>query len=345
MSPDVMAEMTVIKKTPNHVLYSVEGLILLVITFAKFGIDVLPLDWLFDMGRFAMPFFFIVSGYYLFSADGHSEDDLPRKIKHIIWLIVIIKAFFLVLDIIYFSFGIIDLKYLITSFVFYENTTLHIWFVYALLVLYIWWWLMRKYGLNEKMISIAISAVLMTLYLMTGIVLRILGVDEIFGLPTMYINNGLYNTIGVPFFTIGYYLHMYREEFDRMFSTEVLALLTVLGFVSPCIATNFIPGSIVYVGSVLASVGLFMLTFRVPEGMLRCRFTEFAGKELKPYLYMAFPAVVFFLHYVVFMNVDDYSVGIAIVGGIASIILNLALAMAIHYGGKAIVRSRSRRTC
>lgn len=341
-----MAESCTEKKS-NHVLYSVEGLILLIITFAKFGIDVLPLTWLFDVGRFAMPFF-IISGYYPYSKDGHSENDLPRKIIHIVWLIVIIKIFYLVLDIIYYSFGIIDLRYLLTSFIYCEINTLHMWFVYVLLALYIWWWFMRRYGLNEKKISITISSILLTLYLLTGVVLRILCIDEVFSLPTMYINSCLYNTIGVPFFTIGYYLHMYKEDFDKKVGTRSLALMTVIGFVSPCIATLYIPGSIIYFGSILAAVGLFMLTFRVPENRLRYRFTEFAGKVLKPYLYMAFPVVVFFLHNVIFRNIGDYSFGLAIAGGILAMALNITIALMFHYGGKKVrskINSERKSTC
>ena len=189
---------------------------------------------------------------------------------------------------------------------------------------------------------------MLTLYLLTGVVLRILCIDEVFGLPTMYINSCLYNTIGVPFFTIGYYLHMYKEDFDKKVGTRSLALMTVMGFVSPCIATLYIPGSIIYFGSILAAVGLFMLTFRVPENRLRCRFTEFAGKVLKPYLYMAFPAVVFFLHNVIFRNVGDYSFGLAIAGGILAMALNITIALMFHYGGKKVrskINSERKSTC
>ncbi|MGN1045345.1 MAG: acyltransferase family protein [Candidatus Methanomethylophilaceae archaeon] len=325
-------------KKQNYVLHSLTGIILIVLTGVKFNMGAVSQEGILALGRFAMPFFFIISGYYLFSEDGHSERALPRKIKHIFGIIIFLKLTFLALDIIYYFAGIVTMDYLIKAFVISEETTMHVWFVYALFLLYIWWYLMIRYDLNVKGISSVLSVVVLVLSLFFGVVLRGFGVDEIGGVSTLYINEVIYPFIGIPFFTIGYYLHMYHKEFDMRFSTRTLVVLTVLGAILPFLTSFTIPSSTLYLGSILTSVGLFMLTFRVPEDRLRCRATEFIGRCLKPFLYMFFPAVVFFMQNVGLKWLKYNAVAYAAVGAFASIAANLLLSYtayrAIMYFGR-----------
>ena len=228
------------------------------------------------------------------------------------------------IDIVYYITGVIDLDYLINAFITAEESTMHVWFVYTLLLLYIWWWLMRRYRLNVKAISYTLSIIVLTTCITFGVILRALGIDTFLGISTLYINELIYPFIGIPFFTIGYYLHMYRREFDRRFSTESLILITLTGMIVPIITSFYVPKSTLYIGSILTAVALFMLTFRVPEDKLRCRFTEYIGMNLKPFLYAYFPLVVFFLHRVAMKSMED-DPGYCILGPILAIVMNLVL--------------------
>lgn len=311
-------------KRQNYVLHSLTGLILLILTGVKFNMGSLSQEWLLAFGRFAIPLLFIVSGYFLYSEDGHSEDSILRKAKHILYLIIFIKLLYMAIDIVYYITGVIDLDYLINAFITAEESTMHVWFVYTLLLLYVWWWLMRRYRLNVKAISYTLSIIVLTTCITFGVILRALGIDTFLGISTLYINELIYPFIGIPFFTIGYYLHMYRREFDRRFSTESLILITLTGMVVPIITSFYVPKSTLYVGSILTAVALFMLTFRVPEDKLRCRFTEYIGMNLKPFLYAYFPLIVFFLHRVAMKSMED-DPGYYILGPILAIVMNLIL--------------------
>ncbi len=334
-----MGRDTANEKRQNHALHTLTGLILIVLTGVKFNMGDLDQEWLLAFGRFAMPLFFIISGYFLFSKDGHSEDSLPRKAKHILFLIIFIKLLYLVIDIIYYATGVIDLSYLINAFVTSEESTMHVWFVYALLLLYIWWWLMRRYDLNAKRISFTMSAIVLIASITFGVVLRAFGVDTFLGVSTLYINEIIYPFIGIPFFTMGYYLHMYREEFDRRFSTGALIVITLAGMVVPIVTSFFIPKSTLYVGSIFTAAALFMLTFRVPENRFRCRFTEFIGRNLKPFLYAYFPLIVFFLHNVAMKGIEGCAL-YPVIGVVASIVINLVLSYASYVAFVYISLSR-----
>lgn len=329
--------MDTVEKKQNYVLHTVTGLILLILTGVKFSIGEIDIEGLLALGRFAMPFFFIISGYYLYSDDGHSEASLPRKIKHILLLTIVIKALYLVIDVIYYSAGVITMDYLLTAFLTSEDTTLHIWFVYALLLLYVWWWIMLRYEVNIWRVSSTLSIIMLVVCLMFGVVLRIWGINEIGGVSSLTINEHVYPFIGITFFTAGYYLHKHHGWFDRVFGTKLLVLLTALGMLFPLVMAKWIPHSTLYFGSVPAAIGLFMLTYRVPEGRLRCRFTEFLGRSLKPFLYAYFPATVFFVKNVVLMNMTQDLTYYAL-GSVLSVMINLALSyltyrLVRHIGG------------
>lgn len=333
-----MEEKDAPRKGQNYALHSLTAIILIILTGIKFNMGLVSQDQILALGRFAMPLFFIISGYYLYSDDGHSEKALPRKAKHILFLIIFIKLFYLLLDTIYLAAGIVDLDYLITSFIICEDNTRHVWFVYALFLLYAWWWLMRHYRLDIRKISFTLSAIVLITIIMFGIVIRAFGIEDIGGTTALKISDIIYPFIGIPFFTIGYYLHMYKEEFDRRFSTPALIVISLLGLFVPVLTSFFIPSSTLYVGSIIAAIGLFMLTFRVPENRLRCRALEFAGRNLKPFLYAFFPAVVFFLQEVVLVHIED-DVAYHALGAILSIIGNILISYLFyrvlkHFGSR-----------
>ncbi|MBQ2762416.1 MAG: acyltransferase [Candidatus Methanomethylophilaceae archaeon] len=336
-----MDSQTATVKKQNYALHSLTGIILVILTGVKFNMGMPDQEWLLAFGRFAMPLFFIISGYYLFSKDGHSEKSLPRKIKHILLLIVFIKVLYLLVDIVYYTAGVIDLEYLVTAFLVCEESTMHLWFVYALFLLYLWWHIMRYFNLDVKRISLTLSVIVLALSLTFGVLLRLAGINTVAGTSTLYIDEIIYPFIGIPFFTFGYYLHMYKEEFDSRVSTPLLVTVTLIGMITPIVASFYIPKSTLYFGSVLASIGLFMLTFRVPENRLRCRFTEFLGKNLKPLLYAYFPMVVFFLKHVVMTGMER-GAAYHILGTVASMTMNLILSYATYAILKNFVKSRKK---
>lgn len=325
-----------VQKKQNHVLHSLCAVILIILTAVKFDMRADIYDNLLALGRFAIPLFLIISGYFLYSEDGHAQASLPRKIRHILLMVVAAKILFLAIDAVYYAFGYIDLDYLIDAFLTSEETTEHIWFVYALLMMYAFWFIMMHLGLDVVRFSSVLSAVILAAVLFVCVVARIIGIDELFGKPIGLIGDIVYPFVAFPFFTIGYLLHKHRERFDSMFPTWSLAVLGVAGLIAPAIAAIWIPGSTLYFGSVVASVCLFMLTFRVPEDRLRCRALEFAGRYMKMYLYIFFPAVIFFMKHVALSSMNRDSAAYFIIGTFGGVAMNLALSYLAYRLMKAV---------
>lgn len=327
-------------KKQNYVLHSLCAIILLILTAVKFDMRADIYDNLLALGRFAIPMFFIISGYFLYSADGHTLASLPRKFRHILLMAIAAKLLFLGMDAIYYEFGYIDLDYLINAFITSEDTTQHIWFVYGLLMMYGFWFIMLRLGLDVVKVSSILSAIILAVVLSFCVVLRLIGVDEVSGASVRDIGDILYPFTAFPFFTIGYLLHMHRDGFDSMVSTWSLLVLAIAGLFVPAIAAIRIPGSTLYFGSVFASISIFMLTFRVPEDRLRCRALEFIGRYMKMYLYIFFPAVVFFMKHVVLSSMNGDSAMYFVLGTFGGVALNLAISYLAYLLMKRISDSR-----
>ena len=311
------------EKKQNYALHLLCGIIVIILTAVKFDMRADIFDNLLAFGRFAIPLFFIISGYFLFSEDGHTRASLPRKMKHILLMTIAVKVLFLVIDLVYYAFGYLDMQYVLTAFFLAEETTMHVWFVYALLIMYFFTHMVFHYGWNMERIAAIGSVIVLTLILIFGVILRVLGINYIGDVYVRDISDIIYPFTAFPFFYAGYYLHMYRSWFDSKFSTASLVILTLIGFATPAIAAFWIPGSPLYFGSIVSAVTLFMLTFRVPDTMLRCRLLEFIGWKLKMFMYMFFPAVIFFLKNVAMASVDPDSSWYTAVGATTAVILNL----------------------
>lgn len=320
-----MSERPVGEKKQNYALHMLCGIIVIILTAVKFDMRADVFTNLLAFGRFAIPLFFIISGYFLFSEDGHTKSSLPRKIKHILLMTIAVKVLFLIIDIFYYAFGYIDLEYLLNAFFVAEETTFHVWFVYALLLMYVFSHIIFYFNWNMERLAIIGTVLVFVPILLTGVVLRLCGMDCIFGVSLTKISDIIYPFTAYPFFFIGYYLHKERAWFDSKFSTASLVVLTLIGFVTPAIAAEWIPGAPLYFGSIVAAIALFMFTFRVPENRLRCRFLEFVGWKLKMFMYMFFPAVIFFLHNVVMVHAESDSVPFIIAGAVIAVLMNLAL--------------------
>ena len=84
--------------------------------------------------------------------------------------------------------------------------------------------------------------------------------------------------------------------------------------------------SSLYIGSAILAIPFFLLTYRVSEGRLRCRPLEFMGRSLLPWMYTFYMAVMFFIKFVIFDNIDAPLEILDGIGIIVSVILDVLLA-------------------
>ena len=144
--------------------------------------------------------------------------------------------------------------------------------------------------------------------LLMGEFLPMFGIEYIGDLNIIdYIASTMYPFVAIPFFVIGYFLHKHKEWFDETFSNTVIWVILFFGTVMMCIEASIVWNSkIIYLGSLIVAVFLFMGTFRVPEDRGRIPVLEYMGKYMVPWMYVYFGATTFLVRYLMQPYCDNY---------------------------------------
>ena len=339
-----MPEEAVVRRE-NHALRSVTAVMMLFIAIVHYdscmeiaGNSVHLI--IKNVGRFVIPVFFLISGYYCYSKDGHAEASITRKMMHIVYLIIFYKIFYLIFTGCFVIAGIIPFENLVYEFfvvtpAYYVETynglhdmsyTQSIWFLYALLLMYIFWYLLRRFNIPyEKAWYLAIPVLVACLLM--GEFLPMFGIYWIGGVNIIdTIASTMYPFLAIPFFVIGYFLHKHKGWFDEKISNRDIWLIlffgTVLMCAEACIVTN---SKIIYFGSLIVAVFVFMATFRVPEDKARLPILEYMGKHMTMWMYVYFGATTFLIRYLMQPYCDQY-VLCEIIGPIIALALDVVMA-------------------
>lgn len=322
----------------NHVLRSFCALIIFCIVFVHyepcfqlFGME--AHEFVIGVGRFAMPMFFMISGYFLYSDDGHSERDLKRKTLRILFLAIFMKLLYTVLDLIYYATGVIPYDELMEGLILSNWSSKHIWFIYFLFFVYLLHWIFYRYHIDFKY-AMFIGFICLIIELFCADVCAWAGIVELFGLDMFSIGQFAYCLIAFFFFPLGYYLHKHKDRTEGWSTPLLLALVVIGSAMSAWEVLNFqstgFSYSSLYFGSVVIAIPLFILTFRVPEDRLRCRPLEFMGRTLLPWMYAFYMAVIFFIKFVVMDSIDAPIELLDAIGIIVSAISDVVLAYGMY---------------
>ncbi len=352
-----MAETAVRKE--NHALRSVTAVLMLFIAIVHYdscmeiaGASVHNI--VKNIGRFAIPVFFLISGYYCYSKDGHSEARIPQKAKHILYLIIFYKIFYLLFTGAFCVAGIITWENLLYEFLvvtpaYWVDTwwgphdmsyTQSVWFLYALLLMYIFWYLLYRYKIDFKWSWLLAIPVLIACLLM-GEYLPMMGINYIGDVNIIdRIASTMYPLVAIPFFVTGYFLHKHKEWFDRTFSNTAIWLILFFGTVLMCAEASIVWNSkIIYTGSYIVAVFLFMATFRVPEDRARIPFLEYMGRSMVPWMYVYFGATTFLIRFWMQPYCDDYIL-CECVGPFLGLALDVVMA---YFTAKAVERMAAKK--
>lgn len=183
------------------------------------------------LARFAVPFFFLVSGFYSYKI---TPSKIKKRIIHIIKLYVFALVSYTLFDVIlsvishnsdyipiYFS-EYFNLNKIINLFIFNEPIyNGHLWYLFALIYVYIIFYFITKHQINEKILFI-IAGSLLVLQLLLGECLSAFGVI----IPIMYIRN--FALIGIPFFIFGLFAKKYQNKLCNI-PNFVLIISIVIG--------------------------------------------------------------------------------------------------------------------
>lgn len=348
-------------KKENHALRTVTAILMFFIagahyySRAKIG-DVRVNDVIFDVGRFAIPVLVLTSGYFCYSADGHVENDIVRKMKHILYLIVIYKLFYLMFSTALVIAGKADFEYVLMEFLIVSpslefgaydgsvslETTQPIWFVYALLLIYLFWWILWKKGISFK-VAVVISAPLVLISLIVGEFMPMFDIDYVGDTNISDMAGMMYPFITLPFFTMGYYMHKHMDWLDRNVSNIMIWAMMAFGAVLTFIEAYLVgTSSIIYVSSIIVAATIFLGTFRVPEDKGRIAPLIFIGRNLTMWMYVFFGAACLIMRWIMESHTDSYWLS-EVAGPILTVILDMLMALAFHYLLKYISRQAALR--
>ena len=304
--------------------------------------DILVNDIIYNAGRFAIPILVMTSGYYCYSKDGHSEASIKRKAFHILYLIVIYKLFYLVFSGIYCIAGVVDIQYVIMEFLVVSpgfdfdcggggsvmlETTQPIWFIYALFMIYVLWYILYRTKTDFKW-SWLLAIPILIICVIFDEILPSLSVEEIGGIWIRRIAGVMYPFILIPFFVIGYFLHKHKDIVDAKVTNEMIIAFLIASVILMLLESLILPGSaIIYIGSIVVAIVLFMGTFRIPPDRCRIKPLEYMGRYLTVWMYVFFGAANFAVRSITQHYADDFFL-CEVLGPIFAIILDILMAYA-----------------
>ena len=217
------------------------------------------------VARFAVPFFFMVSGYF---ACYDKEDKLKKKLIHILKIYVLSAA-------LYFVYGfaralVYDVQFAMTqylgkyadarfwlSWLFLNNsrTPGHLWFLPALVYTYGIQMLLLKCRWGYKRCSI-LGIGLLCVQFMSGDILSVFGIL----IPHIWLRN--FFLTGYPCFVVGMMIKKHEGNMDKQKSLLPIAGITLIGVAESCLSRYFFCRKEMYIGSVLIAVALLALCIK-----------------------------------------------------------------------------------
>ncbi|MDO4805794.1 MAG: acyltransferase [Coriobacteriales bacterium] len=210
------------KKPRNHSLDFVKGIACMLVVCMHCEFPGYLGTFVQCISRFAVPFFFMVSGYFCFRKEGKVR--YTKKIKHILFILIFASIFYLIVEITSGHSLTITNRDIKDWLLFNEPAVIaaQLWFMFALLYDYILFGLIDRAGLvrlTKLLIPLGLLA-----YACIAYGAHFAGIK----IPNCYYRNFL--TEGLPLFSLGYWIRAYenRIHVSNVTLTACIALFTLL---------------------------------------------------------------------------------------------------------------------
>lgn len=244
------------------------------------------------VARFAVPFFFMVSGFFSFYENrAVLNEKYKRKIKHLLLL-------FGTSLLLYFAYGVLGsimngtlegyLKSIFSVSSFFELFVFNhvrimeaLWFLPALIYVYLVFLAFEKTGITKKLYF------LIPVLFLAGTLFR--ECIEIFPeYPAIMSKAYLYRNflfVGLPFFMLGHYIKANEEKLKNKFSNTLLFVLMIIGTAESVAVELLHTGKSVYIGTFVAVFALFLFAVKNEEKYSAVHLAN-AGAKYSLYVYI-----------------------------------------------------------
>lgn len=274
-------------KIENYTLYCLEGISCLLVITIHIGYPGIFGKLINTIARFAVPLFFMVSGYYLGENITKAKERIKYKIIRLLKLCIISSTLYLVwgcvlnclikgigfaqwVHSVYYAKNIIA-----WFFVNSEPIGGHLWFLYALLYVYL-----VIAITNESVLQFVMtySPYILVFTLGGGYVVK-----AKIPVPISLFRNWFF--VGLPFVSIGY-LFRNKNYLERVNNLNALGLSS-FGVLLSLLEKKYICNNAdIYLGTVVMVLSLFAFAQNNPTLKYKMRLLEYIGKELSTTVYI-----------------------------------------------------------
>lgn len=226
------------------------------------------------VARFAVPFFFMVSGFFCcYENPAVVPSKMKRKIKHILFLMLgamLLYILFYSAKAIHggtfgsYVSGLVSPRSIL-AFIGLNQTYAaeFLWFLPALLYAYGIFFGFEKLGITKK------TAILVPLLSVSGVLFRELkeilpNAPEILDRAYLYRN---FLFVGLPFLLMGYFIRVHQEKLTEKLSDASLILMMLIGFGESIAVDLLHTQKSVYLGTILAVFALFVLIVKKEDNV------------------------------------------------------------------------------
>lgn len=242
--------------------------------------------------RFAVPFFFMVSGFFSYYEDKSLLDcKYKRKIVHLLKLfigsVMLYFCYKLSISIVNGSFleyikSVFSLNSFVELLIFNNvRVTEALWFIPALIYVYVVFYVIEKKKITDKMYF------LIPVLFLIGVILREM-LEFIPNLPAIFSKSYLCRNflfVGIPFFMLGHYIRVNETKFFDKFSDFGLVTLMILGSAEAVFCNIFHATKSVYIGTLVTVFALFVFAVK-NEDKINFPFLSKLGARYSLYVYI-----------------------------------------------------------
>ena len=219
------------------------------------------------IARFAVPFFFLCSGYFMY---GDTSARICKKMRHIMGLFLVTSVLYIFADVGAFVLsrdlsGIYNYLHryrrseVLWEFVLFNVPVAcsHLWYLLGMIYVYGIYWLFEKYKPSDRFIGIS-AVVLLALHLILWHGLITFKITD----QTFYVRNFLF--VGYPFVSQGFLLRKYQHKIPKLKGSTVL-LLVGAGCICSVMSRFAFGNKSLPFGAILISVVLMLVCITAPQ--------------------------------------------------------------------------------
>lgn len=205
------------------------------------------------LARFAVPLFFLISGYYSYQIE---PEKIKKRIKNILNLLILASVCYILFRVVtslidgdtegivaffnhYLSIGT-WIKILVLN---VSYSSVHIWYLLAIAYVYIIFYFITVFRVNEKVILVC-SCLLLLLNILLGEGLSVVGIT----VPIPLVRN--FALTGIPFFVLGLFSNKYEDKLRHTPDFAVIIAI-VIGIAESLLSRYLFGAKEIYIGSLL----------------------------------------------------------------------------------------------